>query len=87
MCIRDRSEVVRAKKKLDFSNTETACHNPPSFSLPKLHKHWFGQEPKMSHGAEWDCLALMRVCAFKGQAFINYAKLNATPLSKVGKMW
>ena len=82
------SEVVKAKKKLDFSATDSSSDETPiSFSLPKLHSHWFGTEPKLSHGAEQDCMALMRVCAYKGSDFMDYANLNASTLFKIKKMW
>ena len=82
------SEVTKARKKLDFSTVQLSPEDkPPSFSLPKLHHYWFGSEPKQSHGAEADCLTLMKICAFKGQHFVNYANTNATTLSKINKMW
>ena len=82
------SEVAKARKKLDFSSVESCLKNkPPSFSLPKLYHHWFGREPEQSHGAEADCLTLMKVCAFKGENFVKYANLNVTTLSNINKMW
>ena len=75
------SEVAKARKKLDFSSVESCLKNkPPSFSLPKLYHHWFGRMPEQSHGAEADCLTLMKVCAFKGENFVKYANLNTTTL-------
>ena len=82
------SEVAKARKKLDFSTIDSSYEDkPPSFSLPKLYHHWFGSEPEQSHGAETDCLTLMKVCAFKGPNFVKYANSNATTLSKINKMW
>ena len=82
------SEVTKARKKLDFSTMESSYEDkPPSFSLPKLYHHWFGSEPEQSHGAESDCLTLMKVCAFKGPNFVKYANSNATTLSTINKMW
>jgi len=82
------SEVVKAKKKLDFSATELSHDSiPTSFSLPKLYYHWFNKEPDRKHGAEYDCITLMRVCAYKGKEFVNYANKNDTAFSSVKAMW
>jgi hypothetical protein len=66
----------RARKRLDFNQ-------PTSFSLPRLHEHIFGHPPATSHGAEEDCLALMRVCAAKKLR----AGKNAVPFNTVKAMW
>ena len=83
------SEVVKAKKKLDFSAEELLPEaKPASFSLPKLHRHWFGKEPDVKHGAEHDCMSLMRVCSYKGTDFIQYVnKSTKFKLSKIKEMW
>ena len=82
------SEVVKAKKKLDFSATELSQDGiPTSFSLPKLYYHWFKKEPDRKHGAEYDCITLMRVCAYKGKEFVKYANENDTAFSKIKAMW
>ena len=82
------SEVVKAKKKLDFSATKLSPDSiPTSFSLPKLYHHWFDKEPDRKHGAEYDCITLMRVCAYKGKEFVNYANKNDTAFSSIKAMW
>ena len=68
------------KRKLNFDR-------PTSFSLPLLFKHVFGEEPNGQHGADIDVTNLMRVCATKSTAFVNYAEENATSFAEVKKMW
>ena len=69
-----------ARKRLDFGA------RAPSYSLPRLHEHLFGRAPAISHGAEADCLALMRVCAFKGvRATVN--STDCFKLSAIKPMW
>ena len=70
-----------AKKRLDFDT-------PASFSLPRLHEHLFGRAPAISHGAEADCLALMRVCARKGvRATTTNSPDRSFKLRAVKPMW
>ena len=70
-----------ARKRLDFGRARA-----PSYSLPRLHEHLFGRAPVISHGAEADCLALMRVCAFKGvRATVN--STDCFKLSAIKPMW
>ena len=92
------NDSQKVKKKLDF---EPESHNlsnsassrplppppPPSFSLPKLHEHLFGVKPRVSHGAEEDAMALMRVCAYKAEDFIHYVNNNSKTVSSIPKMW
>ena len=68
------------KRKLNFDL-------PTSFSLPLLFKHVFGEEPNGQHGADIDVINLMRVCATKSTAFVNFAEENATSFAEVKKMW
>ena len=77
---------LKVKKKLDFGSGDFTS-GPPSFSLPKLHEHVFARKPRVSHGAEEDCLSLMRVCAFKAEDFLRFTQQNACQLSTLRKMW
>ena len=77
-------EASRARKRLDFTQTSL---QPQSFSLINLHQHVFGKSPTVSHGAEPDCLALMRLCASQGSSFVSYIDRHASPFSRVQKMW
>jgi len=76
-----RKNGAKVKKKLTF------VEKPKSFSLPKLHEHIFGVKPKKSHGAEVDVNALIRVCAFQADIFVNYSQKNCDKLKNVKKMW
>ena len=38
-----------------------------------LHKHFFGCPPNSSHGAEVDCLALMRITAVLENDWLEWA--------------
>ena len=73
----------KCRKKLDLSD----CKEPTSFSLINLHKHFFGYPPKKSHGAEVDCLALMRITAMLGQDWLEWAQQNCTQFEKYEVMW
>ena len=75
-----RKDAANAKKRLNFDS-------PPAFSLPKLHEHIFGNLPQRSHRADDDVSTLIRVCASRASAFLNYASDNSIPLSEVRKMW
>ena len=68
-----------ARKRLDFGA-------PQSYSLPRLHEHLFGRVPAVSHGAEADCLALMRVCAVKGVRATKKSP-GCFNLSAIKPMW
>ena len=73
----------KCRKKLEFSN----CNMPTSFSLINLHKHFFGGPPNKSHGAEVDCLALMRITAVLGNDWLQWAQQNCTQFEKCEVMW
>ena len=71
----------KCRKKLNFSDM------PTSFSLINLHKHFFGCSPNKSHGAEVDCLALMRVTAVLGNDWLEWAQKNSTQFENYEVMW
>jgi DNA polymerase III epsilon subunit-like protein len=71
------------QRKLDFSNP--IC--PKSFSLINLHKFFLGCPPDGSHGAEADCLALLRTTAMLGDKWIDWVKNNCYLFEKCRKMW
>ena len=71
------------RKKLDLSD----CNEPTSFSLINLHKHFFGYPPNKSHGAEVDCLVLMRITAMLGTDWLEWAQQNCTQFEKYEVMW
>ena len=79
----NHSENLKTRKRLRFTNQSS----PSSFSLVNLHKHMFGITPAQSHGAEADCLALLRITAGLGSEWINWLKNNCSTFSSCKKMW
>ena len=77
------ADISKCRKKLNFSD----CNMPTSFSLINLHKHFFGCPPNSSHGAEVDCLALMRITAVLGNDWLEWAQGNCTQFVKYEAMW
>ena len=72
------------KQKVLFpDNTGT----PKSFSLTNLHSHFLGSLPTKSHGAEDDCLALIRTTAMLGQDWINWVEKNCQSFQHCEEMW
>ena len=71
-------EAVDAEKK------QTA---PQSFSLINLHKHLIGCKPTRSHGAEADCLALLRTTSALGNDWLDWVEKNCKLFSDCKKMW
>ena len=58
-----------------------------SFSLINLHKHLFGFPPLMSHGAEADCLTLLKVVVMFGAEFIDWVEDNFYKFRHCHAMW
>ena len=85
---RKRSEIFhvehpKIRKRLHFPNLEP----PSSFSLVNLHMHILGVPPIQAHGAEADCLALLRITSTLGSDWINWVKENCYLFSSCQKMW
>jgi hypothetical protein len=77
------SEIVKSRKALKFENPE----EPTSFSLINLHRHLLGCSPELSHGAEADCLSLMRTTAALGDRWTDWVKQNCLKFETSKKMW
>jgi DNA polymerase III epsilon subunit-like protein len=77
------SEKFKSRKKLDFSIPSI----PKSFSLINLHKHLLGFPPAKSHGAEADCLALLRTTAVLGKEWLDWVEENCYFLVDCRRMW
>ena len=75
-----RKNGARVKKKLNFGN-------PQSYSLPLLHEFLYGAKPRLSHGASEDTDALIRVCAFKADAFVKEISKNYSTFTQTKRMW
>ena len=77
------SEFSKSKKKIEFSTFEY----PKSFSLGNLHEHLLGYPPIVSHGAEADCLTLLRITAVLGVKWLVWVNNNCTLFSNTKQMW
>ena len=60
---------------------------PKSFSLVNLHSHFLGVPPSQSHGAEADCLALLRTTTMLGHDWIDWAEKNSQNILHCVEMW
>ena len=58
-----------------------------SFSLINLHKLLLGYEPILSHGAEADCISLLRTTAALGKEWIEWIEKDTKLFSDCKKMW
>jgi DNA polymerase III epsilon subunit-like protein len=77
------TEFFKCRKKSKFSVSDS----PQSFSLISLHEHLLGYKPTISHGAEADCLALLRITAVLGEKWLLCVKNNCSLFSEVKAMW
>jgi DNA polymerase III epsilon subunit-like protein len=77
------TEFFKCKRKLTFS----LCDSPQSFSLIRLHEHLLGYTPRISHGAEADCLALLRITAVLGEKWLLWIQYNCSLFSETKAMW
>ena len=89
ICLKERKcnclsypEVPKTRKRT-FSDQST----PSTFKLVDLHNHLLGAPPAQSHGAEADCLALLRSTAVLGIDWIMWVKDNCSLFSDCKKMW
>ena len=64
--------TIRSKRKLDFN----LSGSPTSYSLINLHRQLLGSSPMESHGAEVDCLALIRTTSILGVEWIDWVQRN-----------
>ena len=58
-----------------------------SFKLVDVHTSLFGAPPSLTHSAEADALALMRITAALGPEFMEDLCSSAIPFSSVEPMW
>ena len=79
----NHADKSKCRKKLEFTDSTM----PTSFSLINLHKYFFGCPPNKSHGAEVDCLALMRITAVLGNDWLEWAQQNCTQFDECEPMW
>ena len=74
---------LKSKTKLEFFARES----PKSYSLINLHQHLLGSLPTQSHGAEADCLTLLRTTAVLGMEWVQWVQDNSYLISKCRNMW
>jgi DNA polymerase III epsilon subunit-like protein len=60
---------------------------PSSFSLVNLHNHLLGFPPLKSHGAEADCLTLLRTTAAIGRDWLDWVEENCYFIEGCKAMW
>ena len=77
------SEIVTSRKALNSENLK----EPKSFSLINLHRYLLGYSPEQSHGAEADCLSLMKTTAALGDRWTDWVKENCSKFETFKKMW
>jgi len=77
------SSMLKSRKKLKFPHSII----PPSYSLVNLHKHLLGEAPFQSHGAEADCMTLLRTTAMLGEEWVDWVGNNCYVFMDCDKMW
>ena len=77
------SGKLRSSKLMKIS---PLCH-PSSFSLVNLHNQLLGFPPSKSHGAEADCLTLLRTTAALGQEWLDWVEENCHLIEGCHAMW
>ena len=77
------TERRNIKKKPKY----TIQMGPQSFSLVNLHKHLLSCKPSSSHGAEADCLALLRTTAALWKEWLDWVEKNSKLFSEYKAMW
>jgi three prime repair exonuclease-1 len=81
--LRKPRKIQSNPRKLSYLNPRP----PPSYSLVNLHQHLLGCVPDKSHGAEVDCLTLLRTTAVLGGDWIEWVKENCYLFENCQKMW
>ena len=75
--------IFKSKKRMDSTN----IGSPSSYSLINLHKHLLGCYPTKSHGAEADCLALLKTTAMLGREWLKWVEESCQLFSNCKQMW
>ena len=78
------TSVFKPRKRSLFSEDQKKA---PSFALGSLHTRLLGSAPAQTHGAEADCLALLRMTSALGQDWLAYVNNNNQPLASFKPMW
>ena len=78
------SDYFKSRRRLTFPGQTPA---PASHKLVDLHTALLGLPPSLSHGAEADCLTLLRVTGALGPEWVAWASQHARELSTITPMW
>ena len=78
-----QASIFKTSKILDYSRRT----EPESYSLIRLHQHFLNCAPARSHGAEADCLALLRITSTLGQEWLDWVEKHCLMFSDCRKMW
>ena len=84
MCV---DSYIGIKEIFKSIREDDARQYPSSFSLKNLHKHLLGFVPSQSHGAEADCLALLRTTAMLGKQWLDWMEFNCYKFMDTVGMW
>ena len=78
-----QASIFKTSKIHDYSRRT----EPESYSLIRLHQHFLNCAPARSHGAEADCLALLRITSTLGQEWLDWVEKHCIMFSDCRKMW
>lgn len=76
------SDYFKSRRRLLFPGQSPASHK-----LADLHSSLLGLPPSVSHGAEADCLSLLRVTGALGPEWVAWASEHARELVTITPMW
>ena len=82
-----RAQLHTTARLISKKKLKKARESPKSYSLINLHKQLLGSLPAQSHGAEADCLALIRTTAVFGMEWVQWLQDNSYMISNCRKMW
>ena len=82
------AKIFTARRRLQFGGGVLGrSDRGRSFKLTDLHTQLVGHAPRTAHGAEADCLTLLRVTAVVGQPWLNWVSSNSTCWESCRPMW
>jgi len=82
------AKIFTARRRLQFGGSVRGkSDRGRSFKLTDLHTELVGHAPRTAHGAEADCLTLLRVTAVVGQSWLDWVSSNSTCWESCRPMW
>ena len=85
--IKEIFKIIEDSKHLKKNMDVISLGSPASYSLINLHKQLLGCSPARSHGAEADCLTLIRTTAALGNTWVEWLQENCYHFSRCARMW